>query len=64
MPISSDTQLNPDLPRYTLPTDSCVGENGPTPAGVMGPATIPYAGAGSAPVGFDPDYATDNNYVR
>ena len=31
MPISGDQQHDPNQCRYGLPTDTCVGENGPTP---------------------------------
>lgn len=58
MPISGDIQLDPNQPRFGLPTDSCVGDDGPSPDEAMnisGPAKSPYADAkvGSAPVGYD-----------
>jgi len=56
MPISGDQQLDPNKPRYGLPLDSCVGDDGPTPdqaANISGPAKIPYQGADSAPVGYN-----------
>jgi hypothetical protein len=56
MPISGDQYTDKNKQRYSLPMDSCVGDDGPEPTEVTnlsGPAKIPYAGAGSAPVGYD-----------
>ena len=58
MPISGDQQMNEDQTRYSLPLDSCVGDDGPTPDEAMnmgGPAKVPYADAktiGTAPIGY------------
>jgi hypothetical protein len=56
MPISGDVNMDQNDSDYTIPLDSCVGCNGPTPdqaRDISGPAKIPYEGAGSAPVGYD-----------
>lgn len=42
MPISGETQLDPNKPRFGLPLDSCVGDDGPMPTQVT---TISVAGS-------------------
>lgn len=53
MPISGDQQLDPNKPRYGLPLDSCVGDDGPMPTEVT---VISVAGsrdlAQAKPLGF------------
>lgn len=34
MPISGDQYSDPNTQRYSLPTDSCVGDDGPSPTEV------------------------------
>ena len=56
MPISGEQNLDKNDPDYSLPMDSCVGNDGPSPeeaAQISGPAKIPYAGVKQAPTGYD-----------
>lgn len=91
MPIDPSQYTDKDQRRFSLPMDSCVGDDGPEPAEVTMistgrgpssglPATLALSGGsltaggargkanaqtgGGVPVGFDPDYTTDDNYVR
>ena len=47
MPISGDQQLDPNACRFSLPTDSCVGDDGPSPEEVT---LISQPGVKTAPV--------------
>lgn len=47
MPISGDQQLDHNQCRFSLPLDSCVGDDGPEPTQVT---TISQPGAKSSPV--------------
>jgi len=57
MPISGDQQLDPNQRRYSLPLDSCVGDDGPTPEEVTAiskSGSRMSAASMAAPTGGDP----------
>ena len=57
MPISGDQQLDPNMCRYSLPLDSCVGDDGPSPTEVTTiskSGSKPAAAQMSAPKGGNP----------
>ena len=65
MPISGDQYTDKNAQRYSLPMDSCVGDDGPSPTevtSISGPSKIPYAGYGSVPVvNSGPDLPNDHD---
>jgi len=57
MPISPDQYTDPNQRRYSLPMDSCVGDDGPSPTEVTvisKSGSRPAAASMAAPAGGDP----------